>query len=267
MMEPEMTKTKNQTLISLKSFILGIVAFLIVAMSLFQVPFERYSDEYVIHKKKYAKIIKSRNRIQDSLLVELGKTLSIEEYKKERLLAWSASKLKLDEYGAKKKQLANEHSFLGRANFKFWLFQFGLILLGFYFSVKSLINDLRSKIKTGHEVISVLGISVCLFWFYHLFFKTAADFYTETYLIFKFILALGAGYFVSRLIKYFVIQERVVDALVKLIVRIKKIHYANMVIKALYAEKHDKSMDSIETVKTQAAAFDNDVKQTIEKFI
>ncbi|MDB0611282.1 hypothetical protein PL371_05225 [Tenacibaculum maritimum] len=236
-------------------------------MSLFQSPLKRHSAEYKVHYKKHAEIIKNRDAVQASLLNQLGKTLTIEQYKEEKSKKWAESKAELSEYFKTKKKLKKEQSFLGRANFKFWLFQFGLIILGFYFSCKSLIDDLKKQIKTGHEIISIIGISVSLFWLYHLFFQTASDFYTETYLIFKFIVSLAVGYFISRLIKYYTTKEGVVKSLVDLIFRIKKTHYRNIVVKALYAEKYDRSLDTLETVKSQANAFDKDVNSTIKQFV
>lgn len=262
-----MIPKKKVLQLKIRSLLLGIAAFLIVAMSLFQVPFKRYSEEYKSHYATYPLIIKKRDRIQDSLLSQLGKTLTIDEYKKAKTKAWLDSKLELGEYTKIKKKLAKEHSFLGRSSFKFWIFQFGLILLGFYFSIRSLIADLNKKVKTGHEIISVIGISISLLWFYHLFFQTARDFYTETYLIFKFIVSLAVGYFVSRLIKYYTQKEGIIKSLVDLIFRIKKTHYRNIVAKALYAEKYNKSLDTLKTVKNQTDDFDKDVSDTIKKFV
>ncbi|MFD0992353.1 hypothetical protein [Tenacibaculum geojense] len=236
-------------------------------MSLFQVFFDRYSPEYLAHYDTYQQIIDNRDFKQDSLLNELGNTLTVKEYKEERSKAWTASKKELGIYTKKKKELAAEHSFRGRSNFKFWIFQFGLILLGFYFSVKSLVDDLKRKIKTGHELISIVGISISLLWFYHLIFQTAKDFYTETYLFAKFLAALAVGFFISRLIKYYVLKTGIIQSLIDLIIRIKKVHYKEMVIKALYAEKYDRSIDSIETVKNQTERFDQDVKETIKNII
>lgn len=261
-----MTNKKQAKKLKIKSILIGIAAFFIVAMSLFQAPFKRYSKEYSEHYKTYNSIINKRNSTQDSLLNELGKSLTIEKYKIEREEAWSNSQLLLKKYTSKKRKLAKEHSFLGRSSFKFWIFQFGIILLGFYFSIRSLIEDLKKDIKTGHEIISILGISISLFWLYHLFFKTANDFYAETYYLFEFLVSVGVGFFISRLIKYYTVKKGIISDLVDLILRIKTTHYRKMVVKALYAEKYDKSIDSIETVKMEANEFDKDISNTFDKY-
>ncbi len=261
----ETTKKKKQGENKTKSILYGILAFIVVAMSLFQSPLNRYSDLQKENKTKYLPIIKERNFTQDSLLNELGKTLSIAEYKAVKKESWLFSQNKLKGYTKIKKEANIKQSFLGRDSLKFWAFQFGLILLGFYFSIKSLIEDYKKSLRTGHEIISIIGISVCLFWFYHLFFQTAEDFYTETYLIFKFIISLGIGYFVSRLIKYYAIKDGVIKTLIDLVLRIKTKHYRKMATNALYAEKYDKSIDSVETVKQQTKELDKDISETIKK--
>ena len=254
---------KKQVSIKLTSIIYGIVIFFIVAMSLFQVPFKRYSKEYSKHYKTYSSIIKERNQQQDSLLHELGQTLTIKEFKLERLQAWNLSKKKLEKYIKIKNTLAKEHSFLGRGSFKFWLFIFGLVSLGFYFSLKSLFEDFRKPIRTGHEIISIIGISICLFWYYHLFFQTASDFYNETYLLFKLIVSIAISFFISRLIKYYAIKEGAISSLLNLVFRIKSKHFKKMTVKALYAERYDKSLITLESIKQQSNSFDEDVLKTV----
>ncbi|SEC29000.1 hypothetical protein SAMN04489761_2589 [Tenacibaculum sp. MAR_2009_124] len=234
-------------------------------MSLFHAPFQRYSDSYLKHYKTYDKIIAERNFIQDSLLNELGVTLTIDEYKIKRNEYRKLAQEKLKVYSKRKKSLYKEHSFLGRASFKFWLFVFGLVLLGLYFSVKSLIDDYKRTLKTGHEIISIVGIGVSFFWLYHLFFQTANDFYTEVYLGFKAIICVAIAFFIAQLIKYFTKKQGVIHTLINLILRIKRKHYRKMTVNALYAEKHDKSIDSIESVKQQADELDKDIKDTLNK--
>ncbi len=251
----------------IKSFIIGMVSFLIVTMSIFHFPFKRFSKNQIDHEAKYDPIIKSRNSAQDSLLNQLGKSLNIKEYKKAKKASWGYYQAKLKEFNVDYKKYQNEHKFLGRSNFKFWLFQFGIILGWFYFSVRSLIYDLGSEIKTGHEYMSMISVSLCLLYFYHLFFKTAVDFYDETYLIFEIIASVIAMMFVFRLVKYYSIKESKIKTLLELVFRIKRDHYRDMTVKALYAEKYGKSVDSIETVRNQSNKFDRDVKETVEKVI
>ncbi|WP_299838118.1 hypothetical protein [uncultured Tenacibaculum sp.] len=254
--------TKN---IKIKSYLIGIGTTLIVSISLFSSPFKRYSEEFLKHKPNYNKIIKSRDFSQDSLLNELGKTLSIEQYKLERQRSWGKHQEQLREYQKKKKVIVKNHSFRGRTNFKFWLVQFGIIFLGFYMSVKSLYNDLKQPNDTGHKWGSLSAIFVTLFWLYHLFFKTANDFYQETYIISDLLIAVFATFFVRGLIKYYATKKSIISELVDLLIRIKKIHFKGVAVKAKYAEKHDKSLDCIETVDNQIDQFDKDINQTIEK--
>ncbi|CAA0186780.1 hypothetical protein [Tenacibaculum maritimum] len=248
-----------------KSIFVGLVSFILVTMSLFQSPFDEFSKEQQENKKKYPLIIKKRNLKEKELLNELGKNLTIKEYRKalEELKANSKEELRI--YTNNKRYLAAKHSFLGRNSFKFWIFQFGLITLGFYFAIKSLLVDLSRPVATGHEIISIIGVSICLFWFYHLFFQTSRDFFTETYLIFKVFISLGIGYFISKLIKYYTNRDGVIKVLIDLILRIKTKHYRKIAISALYAERYDKSIDTLDKVEDQARELDEDISKTINK--
>ncbi len=215
-MERTKVTMKKTVLNKAKAIIFGVFAFLIIASSLFHAPLKRFSDEYKEHRKNYKPIISERIQIQDSLANELGKTISIEEYKKLRVIAWNNSKAKLKKYTAKKNELFSNHMFRGRSNLKFWLFLFGVVLLGFYFSVKSLINDINKKVSSGHEYVSASGISVCLFWFYHLFFQTGEDFYVDKYFYLSVCIAFLIGFFVFKLIKYFYKKDSLIEIIRKL---------------------------------------------------
>ncbi|WP_299135211.1 hypothetical protein [uncultured Tenacibaculum sp.] len=207
---------KRTALIKTKAILIGILAFLIVGSSLFHAPLKQFSGEYLLHKKNYRPLIKERAWLQDSLASELGKSLTISEYQKLRVKYWQNSKNKLKKYSSIKNKLYDDHMFLGRSNLKFWLFLFGLVLLGFYFSIKSLINDIKAEIENGHKYISIAGISICLFWFYHLFFQTANDFYNETYFVYALGISFLVGFFVYGLAKYFVKKESLVKLIRKL---------------------------------------------------
>lgn len=148
---------------NIKGIILGIVAFCIVTMSLFHVPFKRYSKNFLEHKKLYSKILKERNQIQDSLLNELGNTLTIVQYKKAKKKYWNFSQNKLKTYTKKKKKLTEEHSFRGRTSFRFWLFVFGLVIALLFFSCKSLYHDIVNGSTFKFQFISLTGIAVSFF--------------------------------------------------------------------------------------------------------
>ncbi len=55
----------------------------------------------------------------------------------------------------------------------------------------------------GHQYISIAGVAVYLFWFYHLFFQTTKDFYQSTYLYYGIAISFLVVFFVYELSKYF----------------------------------------------------------------
>lgn len=232
-------------------------------MSLFHFPFKRYSTEYSNHYKTYSPIIKERNLKQDYLLKELGKTLTIAEYKAAKKTTWSASQTKLRAYTKKKNQLAKAHSFFGRGSFKFWLKEFGVVLLGLYFSIRSVILD-TSK-KTGHLYLSMAGLTVCFFWLYHLFFKTAADFYNSTYITTQLTLSILVAFFTTVFVKHQQNRKATIKELVQFIFRTKDHHYPNVASKALYAQTHNKAITSKDTVADNTLEFEEDLITTLEK--
>ncbi len=234
-------------------------------MSLFHAPLKQFSEEYKKHRSSYSRIIKERNRRLDALALGLGKNVTIKQYQEQRKSVLDDTSFKLKEFKQKEDRLYYEHSFLGRPSFKFWFYNFGLVMLALFFSLKSLSDDYRKPVRTGFEVISTLGVSVSLFWMYHLLFQTGEDFYKETYYLFEFLICIGVSIFVSRLVKYYATQEGIINTLIDLVLRIKTKHYRKMTVKALYAERHDRSIDSVETVKQQANALDKDIKETMKK--
>jgi hypothetical protein len=235
-------------------------------MSLFNKYLDRYSPEYLEHKKLYSKIVGERNNTSKLLLTQLSnREITIDNYVKSQTKNISSSKSKLKKYTKKKKHLASLHKFLGRPSLKFWIFVFGLVLLGFYFSIRSLINDLKQKVKTGHSFISTIGISVCLFWFYHLLFQTEHDFYKNTYLFWQLYFSLLGAFAVVGFVKYFVVKEGIISELINLVIRLKNKHYKKVAVHALYAERNDKSIDSIETVKDITSDMDRDISNSIKK--
>ena len=268
MMEPMTQMTKNKKIkYTIKSILLGIVASLVVTMSILSFPFKRYSDALSNHFPKHSKIISARDKAIDSLRSQLGVTLSIPAYKEASIKLRLHYKNELQQYKIIKNKLKKENVFLGRTNFKFWLFQFGIVVLGLYFSVKSLLEDYRKKIRTGHEIVSLLGISVSLFWTYHLLFKTAQDFYTQTYVLYEVGICIATAFLITKMIKYYLTRHNIIRTLIDLILRIKSKHFRSMTVKALYAEKNDASMLSTTTVKQQANEFDKDVINTMHSVL
>lgn len=249
---------------NIKSIILGIVAFCMVAMSLFHAPFKRYSKSFLEHKKNYTKIIKERSYLQDSLLNELGATLSITQYKKAKKEYWKLSQNKLKAYTKKKKELITEHSFRGRSSFRFWLFAFGLVIALLFFSCKSLYHDIVNGSTFKFQFISLTGIIVSFFWLTHLLFLTQQDFNTNSYIAILLVAGALSSCFTYFLVKNYTYKDDLILKQLSLIDRIKTVHYPRVALKALYSERNDKAMLSADSVKENANAFDDDIVTTLK---
>ncbi|WP_435261462.1 hypothetical protein [Tenacibaculum sp. nBUS_03] len=249
---------------NIKGIILGIVAFCIVAMSLFHIPFKRYSENFLEHKKGYTKIIKERSYLQDSLLNELGITLTIAQYKKAKKKYWKLSQNKLKTYTKRKKELIEEHSFRGRTSFRFWLFVFGLVIALLFFSCKSLYHDIVNGSTFKFQFISLTGIAVSFFWLIHLVFLTQQDFNKNSYIAILLIAGILSSCFTYFLVKNYTYKDDLILKQLSLIDRIKTVHYPRVALKALYSERNDKAMLSADSVKENTNAFDDDIVTTLK---
>ncbi|RBW61002.1 hypothetical protein DS884_04005 [Tenacibaculum sp. E3R01] len=233
-------------------------------MSLFHIFFNKYSDEYNEHYKNYSLIIKERNQVQDSLLKELGNTLTISEYKKARVEKWKLSQNKLKIYTKKKKRLAKEHSFRGRSSFRLWIYMFGLVILGLLFSCKSLYHDIVNGSTFKFQFISITGIAVSFFWVIHLTFLTHNDFSKNSYIIILLVAGALSSCFTYFLVKNYTYKDDLILKQLSLIDRIKTVHYPRVALKALYSERNDKAMLSADSVKENTNAFDDDIVTTLK---
>lgn len=177
-------------------------------MSFFHVLFDRYSTEFLEHKKTYRPIISARNIATNNLLDQLEKgEISVQEYVKEQRENVSVSTTKLKAYTKKKNEIMENDKFFGRASIRYWLFFFGLVIAIGYFSIKSYIVDIKNENLKWHKYISVGGIIICCFWLYHLFFLTEKDFNKPTYFMLQVLCAVLVGVTVARLIKFYINKE------------------------------------------------------------
>jgi len=261
-MEPS-TPKKTKSIKPLP-IIKGLVTFVLVTLSLFHIFFSPQSKSQLAHTPKYKQAVKQRDSLQANylLLLEQGK-ISINEYvTKTRELA-SSSKEKLLGLSAKRKELALEHSFRGRSSFHFWVFVFGLVMALFFFSCKSLYDDITKGSTFRFQFVSVTGIVVSFFWFFHLIFLTQSDFTKHNYVTVLLLCAVLCSVFIYFLVKYYSYKDDIILKQLSFIERVKTIHYPNIALKALYAEKYGEPLDSDLSIHSNVGNFEEDLKQTV----
>ncbi|CAM1345633.1 sensor histidine kinase [Tenacibaculum amylolyticum] len=200
--------------ILLKEVLFTVFSFLMVTMSLFHVFFNASSQEYLEHKKTYKTIIRERdsgtlNLIEDFNNVINQKPLDSVVFLSEKLLLdykqhFNNSKLKIKEYNSKKKELVLKHSFRGRSSFHFWIHSMGIVILGLFFSSKSLYNDILKGKNYSAYFVSITGIIVCFFWIIHLTFLTVNDFNQNSYIVLILVCSILFGFFGKYSINYIV---------------------------------------------------------------
>lgn len=184
----------NLFLFRLKEVILTIIYFLIVTMSLYHVFFDRYAENFLDHKKKYRPIIDNRNNEAINILTNFKNYVN-DKYEGDSISILSNKLLidfknnfqfhqdKLDDYHKKKNKIMKEHHFRGRSSFRFWLYVFGIVSALFFFSIKSLYNDIINKNSYRFQFISITGICIAIFWSMHLIFFTKTDISKNGYIL------------------------------------------------------------------------------------
>ena len=270
MMEIKKKTKKKQATNNLKGILGGMVAFLIVTMSLFHIFFSPDSKEFISHKSNYKQIIKDRDTGAIRLIEEFNLKV-IKNFKNDSLSALSGQLLtdyknhydsandRLKAYTKKKHELMDKQSFRGRNSFHFWIFVFGLVAALLFFSCKSLYNDIVHGSTFKFQFLSLTGIAVSFFWIIHLVFLTQDDFSKNSYIVMILGCTVPATFFTYFLVKNYTYKDDIILKQLSLIDKIKTIHYPRVALKALYAERNDKAMLATDTVKENADAFDNDI--------
>ncbi|WP_271765962.1 hypothetical protein [Aquimarina algiphila] len=236
-----MTKTteeKENNRIKILPFIKGVLAFLLVTLSLFHVFFDSKSNKLPSNNEKYDSAIAHRNNSQKQYLEDLkNRVIDIDEYYilTNQLIKSSKENLKL--INDEMRQINREHSFRGRSSFHFWIFVFGLITALFFFSCKSLHDDFSRGSTFKFHFVSSSGILISIFWLIHLTFLTQKDFNHNKYVLIILVSALLFSVFTYFLVKYYTYKDDIIYKQLSFLERIRALHYPKIALKAKYAEK------------------------------
>lgn len=178
----------------LKEILFTLFSFLMVTMSLYHVFFN--SSDAVVNEQYslYAKKVKERDEEIISYYQRIG------DEKAENI--YLNYKEELNKIKDHKNLYVKEFSFRGRASFHFWLYLFGLVTLGLFFSCKSLYQDIINGRNFKVYFISICGITISLFWIIHLFFMTHKDFNQHNYVGLILACSIMFGIFGYHSIKY-----------------------------------------------------------------
>ncbi len=255
--------------------ILGLLAFFTVTSSLFHIFFKPKSEEYIKHYNSYSGIIKKRDNGTKELLKQFqtvikGKSKDSITILTDQLVLdyeqhYINSRNELKNYSKISKDLASKHSFRGRSSFRYWIYLFGIVLVGLLFSCKSLYHDMKEGSTYKTHFLSLSGICVSLFWAIHLIFLTHKDFKQSNYILLILLCAVMSTYFTYRLVKYFKYKDDIIRNLIQFIIRVKETHMGGLAVKSLYASRTGEPMCSEEEVCDALDEFDRDLQKTIAK--
>lgn len=256
---------KTTTGIKVLGVIKGVIAFLAVTLSLFHVFLEPKSQAQIDYAPKYKAEVKRLDSLQLHYISQLeNQELTPKEYSaiaKEHIASYEPA---LKEISKKRGELAKEHSFRGRNSFHFWIFVFGLVTALFFFSCKSLHDDLSRGSTFKFHFVSLTGILVSGFWFIHLVFLTQKDFQQNKYVLAIIIAASLFTAFTYFLLKYYTYKDQIIYRQLSFIERVKRIYYRDMIFKAMYAEESGKPHKSNKLVDDCIDEFHEDLKKVID---
>ncbi|CAL2107677.1 conserved membrane hypothetical protein [Tenacibaculum sp. 190524A02b] len=234
-------------------------------MSLFHIFFKSKTKEQLLATKSYKIKVKERDTYQLELINLLEKEeITKKEYvikAKESFKYYKNELLKISKY---KKKLAYQHSFRGRANFRVWIYLFGLVTLGLFFSCKSLYHDIVNGSTFKFQLISLAGIVVSFFWLIHLTFLTQKDFSESKYITLIIICAALATAFIYYLMKYYTYKDAIILKLLSFLKRVKNKHYKDMAVRAVYLEETGTPLATEKTTNEAMEEFDKDLVTTIK---
>lgn len=264
-MTDQLTQKKKKTFFKIFSFIKGVIAFLVVTLSLFHIFLESKSTAQIDYAPKYKEEFQKLHKQNIDYVNQLDSgIISKEEYIQLAHQHLSSYKPILKEISEKRKQLAEEHSFRGRSSLHFWIFVFGLVAALFFFSCKSLFDDISKGSTFKFQLVSLSGILVSFFWFIHLIFLTQKDFQENNYITAILVCAVLFSFFTYYLLKHYTYKDDIIYRQLSLLQRIKTIHYHNIALKALYAEEKGEPLLSRKDVSKDIQEFQADLKAVTE---
>ncbi len=264
-MEPLMKTITEKDNNKILPFIKGVMAFMLVTLSLFHVFFNAKSKLVPLNNQKYSVEINRRNDLQNQYLEDLkNRKIDIEQYYVLATDLVKTSKQNVAKINAEKRQINRDHSFRGRSSFHFWIFVFGLVTALFFFSCKSLHDDFSRGSTFKFHFVSLTGILVSGFWFIHLIFLTQKDFTQNKYVLILVIAASLFAAFTYFLVKYYTYKDQIIYRQLSFIERVKRIYYKDMIFKAMYAEESGKSYKSGKLVDDCIDEFHEDLKRVTD---
>lgn len=235
-------------------------------MSLFHVFLNSKSPRAKENNLTYKTLIKSRDSKQNLYLEQLNEgVLSSKEYYGVVKKLINESNKEKKRLNKEKRQINRDFSFRGRSSFHFWVFVFGLVTALFYFACKSLFDELSKGSTFKHQLVSLSGVIVACFWIIHLLFFTQSDFNKNTYFLTILGIAVLFSIFTYFLVKYYTYKDQIIYNLLSLVGRIKNKHYQRIATKAMYSEKNERSVISLDTTKENIKDFDKDIAETLKK--
>ncbi len=241
-----------------------MIAFLVVTLSLFHIFLEPKSKAQVEFAPKYKEEFQKLHKQNIQYLKDLEKgVVNKDEYielVQSHLASYGPS---LKQISSKRTQLAEEHSFRGRSSLHFWIFVFGLVTALFFFSCKSLFDDISKGSTFRFQLVSLSGIVVSFFWFIHLIFLTQEDFTKNKYVIVLISCAILFSFFTYSLIKYYAYKDDIIYKQLSFIKRVKSIYYEDIAFRALYAEQSGKPYESKKKVDDCIEEFQEDLKNVV----
>lgn len=240
-------------------------------MSLTHVYFSSKPDGTKENYLEYKSIIKERDSMQSSLLLQLSNSIiSKEEFIEIYNIKSEIYNDKINICNKEKKVIINNFKFNGRKSFHYWLFIFGLSFSFFFLAIRytyRIIIDYKDKyLKKSLVLEASAWMAVSLFWVIHSVFVKNADLPTPIYATIMFGICLLLAFSIFYFIKYLIHRkthtlESYRKSIVRLVTLISDIRINHYFVMAASATTKDNEA----VIKKDVEIVDEKIFSTIEK--
>ena len=163
--------------------------------------------------------------------------------------------------------------FIGFRNFRQFLYAFGIYFAffcasSFFFWIKHFIDPQYQSVV---KIINILGgifVSISAYFLLWVFIPVSdfPDYVYEIAFVLTAVFIAYGMYLLNRFVARIALNKlRNIKNLVGFMLRVRDKHYERVALKALYAEKRNRPMDSPDTVAENIDEFEEDFYETLEK--
>jgi len=207
-----MTKTSN----IIKKIVWGVFILLAATATFFHRVFKEENPNMGKLRKEYnteKKYWQEYELTLDSLAIH--KVITLEEFFYRKANYKKSRKLSFDKLRQENEMIKSAFKFNGRSSKHYFFWLLGIFISFFTVSCMLAVKDARLKraglLKWYEPSVSIVFISVSLFWLYHTIFMTERDFEITIYTLFLVCILVPLAYFIYHFLRRSNIEEKLLE--------------------------------------------------------